>query len=102
MSLETKTPGRIAFEAYNEAKGGLTHDGKPIPPWTDVGAAVREAWEAAAYAVLRDGPRRVRAEADDTAVELLRRARGTSDHATLSALAAALEATTHVRGMEKP
>lgn len=45
-----KTIGQIAFEAYNEAKGGVTYDGKPIPPWTDVGDAVRTAWECAAGA----------------------------------------------------
>ncbi len=50
-----KTPGQIAFEAYNESKGGLTYDGKPIPPWDtltgDVGEAVKRAWEVAAGAV---------------------------------------------------
>lgn len=43
--------GQIAFEAYNESKGGVTYDGKPIPPWSDVGDAVRAGWEAAASAV---------------------------------------------------
>lgn len=43
--------GRLAFEAYNNAKGGVTYDGKPIPPWDAVGDDVRAAWEAAAQAV---------------------------------------------------
>lgn len=50
-----KTPGQIAFEAYNESKGGLTYDGKPIPPWDELSgdkAAVHRAWEAAADALL--------------------------------------------------
>lgn len=50
-----KTPGQIAFEAYNESKGGLTYDGKPIPPWSSLegqtGDAVKLGWEKAAQAV---------------------------------------------------
>lgn len=51
-----KSPGQLAFEAYNHAKGGVTYDGKPIPPWTDVGDAVRAGWEVAAGAVLATTP----------------------------------------------
>ena len=50
-----KSRGRIAFEAYNESKGGLTYDGKPIPPWDELSGdkeAVQRAWEAAAEAVI--------------------------------------------------
>jgi len=50
--MTVKSYGQIAFEAYNEAKGGLTWDGKPIPPWSDVGDAVRDGWDSAARAVL--------------------------------------------------
>lgn len=49
-----KTIGQIAFEAYNESKGGLTYDGKPIPPWDELSGdklAVQRAWEVAAEAV---------------------------------------------------
>lgn len=46
------SPGQAAFEAYNLEKGGVTYDGKKIPPWTDVGDEVRGAWEAAASAVI--------------------------------------------------
>lgn len=45
------TLGRIAFEAYREAVGGKTFDGKPIPGWADLhGDAdkIRAGWEAAA------------------------------------------------------
>ncbi len=54
---EEKTPGQIAFEAYNDSKGGLTYDGKPIPPWHELSgdrAAVHRAWEAAAIAIAND------------------------------------------------
>ena len=49
------TLGRIAYEAYNEAKGGLTYDGKPIPSWDSLpekpgGREVMAAWESAAKA----------------------------------------------------
>lgn len=47
-----KSYGQIAFEAYNESKGGKTYDGKPIPPWGEVGDEVRKAWDAAADAVI--------------------------------------------------
>ena len=46
--MENDTLGQIAFEAYNEKKGGKTYDGKPIPPWSEVGDEVRGAWEFAA------------------------------------------------------
>lgn len=48
-----KSLGQVAFEAYNSAKGGVTYDGKPIPPWSEVGEAVQAAWEAAAVATVR-------------------------------------------------
>ena len=52
---DEKSPGQIGFEAYNESKGGLTYDGKPIPPWASLegatGEAVKQAWESAAIAV---------------------------------------------------
>jgi len=49
-----KSPGQVAFEAYNESKGGLTWDGKPIPPWNEVGDPVRDGWEASANAVIQN------------------------------------------------
>lgn len=36
------------FVAYNAQAGGLTYDGKPIPPWSDVGPKVKANWIAAA------------------------------------------------------
>lgn len=65
--MSEKTLGQIAYEAYNRAKGGLTYDGKPIPPWDDLvkptgeppgtvppaGSAVQSAWEVAADAAVQ-------------------------------------------------
>jgi hypothetical protein len=36
------------FAAYNEQAGGLTWDGKPIPPWESTGPKVQANWRAAA------------------------------------------------------
>lgn len=47
-----KPIGQVAFEAYNAARGGLTHDGKPTPPWDALGDGVRAGWEAAARATV--------------------------------------------------
>lgn len=47
-----KSLGQIAFEAYADSKGGVTWDGKPIPPWEETGKDVQAAWEAAALAVV--------------------------------------------------
>jgi hypothetical protein len=56
------TLGQVAYEKYNEAKGGKTWDGKPIPPWEsltdDVGLAVQNAWEVAARAAADEMVRR--------------------------------------------
>lgn len=38
------------FDAYNREAGGKTWDGKPIPPWSEVGDRVRNNWLAAAIA----------------------------------------------------
>ncbi len=53
ISMEPKednpeTLGQLAFNAYNESKGGTTWDGRPIPKWADLGSEVQTAWEASA------------------------------------------------------
>lgn len=45
--------GQINFDAYNAERGGLTHDGKPTPPWDVLGDGVRNGWTAGALAVLK-------------------------------------------------
>ena len=52
MDVDLSVLGKAAFEAYSDAKGGVTYDNKAIPPWTEVSEAVRAGWEAAAAAVL--------------------------------------------------
>lgn len=47
------SPGRTAFEAYAERAGGRSLvTGQDIPPWDNTRQEVRDAWEAAAEAVL--------------------------------------------------
>jgi hypothetical protein len=48
------TRGKVAFQAYSKAVGRKTHDGKPIPEWEDLSETVRNGWEAAANAVVKD------------------------------------------------
>lgn len=50
---ERKTPGQVAFEAYNNhgPNAGKTYDGKLIPPWGELAEHTRERWEVAAAAV---------------------------------------------------
>lgn len=45
------TLGTIAYLAYSEATGGLTHDGRPMPAWEDLGETIQGAWIATATAV---------------------------------------------------
>lgn len=44
--------GKIAFEAYKAEKLGVTYDAKRIPTWEELGDDVRNAWAAAAEAVI--------------------------------------------------
>lgn len=54
MEPQLVSLGRKAFDAYAEAKAGLTHDSKPIPPWDALGDDIRAAWMAAVAAVRPD------------------------------------------------
>jgi|GEM_PF-4047399 len=45
----TKSIGQINFERYNEARGGLTYDGKPVPGWDVIPQGIRDGWEHAAH-----------------------------------------------------
>lgn len=45
-----KTLARVMFDAYNKQAGGKTYDGKPIPPWDEIGDNVQARWFAAALA----------------------------------------------------
>lgn len=52
--MDQPTPsalGLTAYLAYSEATSGVTHDGRPMPAWDDLGDTVQGAWIAAAAAV---------------------------------------------------
>ena len=46
--MSEATLARLMFDAYNAEAGGLTWDGKPIPPFDAVGPKVQANWFAAA------------------------------------------------------
>jgi hypothetical protein len=69
---------RRMFAAYNTQAGGLTWDGKPIPPWHDTGPKVQANWcaaarEALAFARERLLPRLVSAVFEEEFVALFKR-----------------------------
>lgn len=43
--------GHVAFDAYRDHTNGLTHDGRAIPEWRDLGESVQMAWVAAGVGV---------------------------------------------------
>jgi hypothetical protein len=43
---------RVGYEAYGESTGWLTHDGRPMPGWCQLGDRVQGAWGAAAGAIV--------------------------------------------------
>lgn len=43
---------RIAYEAYSKHTGGLTFDGRHMPKWNELNHKTKEAWAAAALAVV--------------------------------------------------
>ena len=47
-----ETLGEIAFAAYDRSRGGVNHLGQPTPRWPDLPSEIREAWCAAAQAVV--------------------------------------------------
>lgn len=57
MPLDYATPeyrsGHVAYDSYSASTKGLTHDGRPMPAWRDLGEPVQRAWIAAAAGVLR-------------------------------------------------
>jgi hypothetical protein len=47
------TPGQIAYQAYCENSGGVSLvSGDGLPAWAALPPRIREAWEAAATAVI--------------------------------------------------
>lgn len=43
--------GLLAYLAYSEAVGGVTHDGRPMLAWDDLGEKIQGGWIAAAASV---------------------------------------------------
>lgn len=50
LPADVEAAAKAAFAAYNEQAGGLTWDGKPIPPWEQTGPRVQANWWAAVVA----------------------------------------------------
>lgn len=60
------TIGQAAFAAYRATTQGVAYDGSPIPEWMLLKQSIRDAWEAAAYAVrVYDAAMRDRKEVED-------------------------------------
>ena len=50
--IGAETPGRVAYEAYRDAAGGVSlATGDPLPDFEDLSAPIRAAWEVSAQAV---------------------------------------------------
>jgi len=47
---ERYTLGHIAFDAYNDDRGGVNFRGEKTPPWQELTPEIRGAWEASAIA----------------------------------------------------
>ena len=43
---------RIAYEAYGDTVGWVNYQGKPMPQFDDLTEIIRDAWAAAAQAVV--------------------------------------------------
>ncbi|GAA1164322.1 hypothetical protein F4556_002381 [Kitasatospora gansuensis] len=50
---------QAAYAAYGHTTGGLTHDGRPMPTWDQLGDTIQAAWIAAATAAANYVPPRV-------------------------------------------
>lgn len=46
------TYGETAYKAYRVQRQGLTHDGRPMPSWEELGPAIQAGWQDAAKAVI--------------------------------------------------
>jgi hypothetical protein len=52
MSIERKEMGQVAYEAYAELREWRSFDGYRIPAWDQMREDLRDAWNAAADAVI--------------------------------------------------
>lgn len=51
---DTKTLGKVAFEAYSGTRNWKDVRGDPIPVWSELKQEIRDAWEVAATAVAKE------------------------------------------------
>ncbi|MFF9894984.1 hypothetical protein [Streptomyces longispororuber] len=56
--------GQRAYAAYGEVTGGLTHDGRTMPPWEQLGEDVQAAWTVAASTLYQAGRESASREGD--------------------------------------
>lgn len=76
--MNTHTPkdpaeyGRVAYQAYAASTGGKTYDGRDMPTWEGLTPRIREAWSAAAGAVIGRHSTREGTEATPRDAALLR------------------------------
>ena len=47
-----KTLAQIAYEAYGDTVGWVNYQGLPMPKWNDLPEIIKDAWLAAAKAVV--------------------------------------------------
>ncbi|WAL94007.1 hypothetical protein [Streptomyces sp. Je 1-369] len=47
--------GQKGYAAYGTATGGLTHDGRSMPPWEELGEDIQAAWTVTASAMYQAG-----------------------------------------------
>lgn len=47
--------GQRAYAAYGQTTSGLTHDGRTMPAWEDLGEQIQAAWTAAARVAFMAG-----------------------------------------------
>lgn len=60
---ERKSPARYGYEAYGDAAGWETFDGRPMPVWDDLPERTRNLW---ATAVVAAAPHVLRAAGHST------------------------------------
>lgn len=53
--MDIETIARHAYNAYGDAVGGTTHDGRPMPGYDELGGRQKAGWEAATAVAYRAG-----------------------------------------------
>jgi hypothetical protein len=53
--MSTQGLGKLSYTAYGKVTDFKNFQGDPMPAWDDLPAKIREAWQAAAEAALKEG-----------------------------------------------